>query len=171
MKKTIQVGLLMFLTATALATLVGKFNGWDSLRQESPEIFIARCAATQDFLQESNKIRIVFNGTIHSEIEVVSVLKGSPQLEKTFLNSQYWPYRGEYFLVFAGCQKNQLNIGYTAIEKFRIVSLGHYFATNQIANKPLVDQVSCILNTRVKNLQEKTEQDKEEMTRLESGLK
>lgn len=36
---------------------------------------------------------------ISSDVEVVSVLKGEHVLGLSRMGSQYWPYRGEYFLV------------------------------------------------------------------------
>ncbi|HEY5042341.1 MAG TPA: hypothetical protein VIK53_10095 [Verrucomicrobiae bacterium] len=171
MKKYIAMLIVLATMKIALAIPITSFESWDVLIKNSPEIVIARCTSTLDFISASNKVVVVTDGIIRSDIEVVSVLKGTPNPGLSHLASEYWPYRGEYFLVFASNQKDQYNVGYTAIEGYRIISLGHNFTTNQMTGKPLEDQIQFLLKRRLKELNEGLTRDNEEKLRLEMALK
>lgn len=155
---------------SARAIPIEEFKGWDDLIKHSPEIFIARCVNTLDFISASNRIAVVADNVIHSDVEVISVLKGTPSSGVSPLGSQYWPYRGEYFMVFASCEKNQFNSGYTAVETYRIVPLDHNFMTNRLSGKTLNEQIDLVLAQRLQDLRGKLADDREEAFRLEKKL-
>ena len=152
MKKHICVTLLLATMVAALATIVTNFKSWDDLIEKSSEIILARCIATRDFISATNTLPIVVDGMIHSDIEVISVLKGNSKPGLATMASQYWPYRGQYFLVLANYEKDQYNIGYTAIEPYRVIPLEHFFYTNQLAGKTLKEQVQFIRRRRLEEL-------------------
>jgi len=167
MKKHIRVAVLLTMAAGALAIPVMEFKSWDDLTQRSPEIILARCTATRDFILATNPLPIVIDGMIDSDIEVISVLKGNSKPGLSRMATQYWPYRGQYFLVFANNEKDQFNIGYTAIEPYRVIPLGHFFYTNQLAGKTLAQQVELILKHRLEELASVTD----ERARLQTIMK
>jgi len=171
-KKYIPIALLFASIFPVLAIFVSPFRGWDDLVENSPEIFIARCVSTVDFISATkNKPTIVIDDMVDSGVEVVSVLKGSASPGLTSLASQYWPYRGEYFLVFANYKKDEFNAGYSAIEGYRVIPLDHNFMTNQLTGKTLNEQIDLILARRLADLNGEIARDDEERARIEAGLK
>jgi hypothetical protein len=171
MKKYICVAVWIFTTTAALTIPITEFTSYDELTANSPEIIIARCASTVDFLSTTNKIAIIVDGVIKSDIEVVSVIKGTPNSGLAELGSEYWPYRGEYLLVFADYRKDEYNRGYTAIEEHRVIPLGHNFWTNQLAGKTVEEQVNLIFKMRLDNLKDELGRDTQEKQRIEAKLK
>ena len=166
MKKHIFVTVLLATTLAAFATLVTNFTSWDDLIDKSPEILLARCISTWDFISATNTLPIVETSMISSDIEVVSVLKGNSKPGLARMTSRHWPYRGQYFLVLANYQKDQYNFGYTAIEPYRVIPLEHFFYTNQLAGKTLKEQFELIRRKRLEEL----EREDREKVRLELGL-
>jgi hypothetical protein len=171
MKKYICVAICILTTTAAFTIPIADFTSYDDLTANSPEIIIARCTSTVDFLVTSNQVAIIIDGMIDSNIEVVSVLKGTPNPGSARLGSRYWPYRGEYLLVFANDRKDEYNKGYTAIEEHRVIPLGHDFWTNQLAGKTVEEQVELILNRRLADLNSELGRDNQEKQRIEAKLK
>ena len=170
MKNNIAITALFAIVYGALAIPVGEFKSLSDLTDQSPEIIIARCTGTLDFISASNNATVVVDGMIHSDIEVVFVLKGNSKTGMSQMASQYWPYRGEYFLVLANNEKDQFNSGYTAVERYRVISLSHNFMINQLAGKTSKEQIQLILNSRLKDLNSEIARDNEERQRIESCL-
>jgi hypothetical protein len=166
MKKCLFVTVLLATAVAALATLVANFKSWDDLIDRSPEIILARCVATRDFISATNTLPVVSGAMIDSEIEVILILKGDSKPGFSRLASRYWPYRGQYFLVLPNYGKDQNNIGYTAIEPYRVIPLEHFFDTNQLAGKTLKEQVQLIRRRRLEEL----DRDNKDKLRLEVGL-
>jgi hypothetical protein len=171
MKKCICLAVWLLTATVAFTIPVANFKDYDDLIANSPEIILARCTSTLDFVTASNKLVIITDGMIDSNIEVVSVLKGTPNPGSAHLGSQYWPYRGEYLLVFANNHKDEYNKGYTAIEGYRVISLGHTYMTNQLAGNTVDEQVETILKMRLYNLKEELERDTQEKQRIQTKLK
>lgn len=170
MKKLAATVILGLAATIALAMRLIPFTSWGDLIDNSPEICIARCTATLDFISASNKPTVFMDNIVGSDIEVVSVLKGVSEPGSSHLLSQYWPYRGEYFLMFANYQKDQFNAGYTAIQSYRIVPLDHNFKTNLLEGKTLNEQVQFILSRRLGVLKDELNRDNEEEKNIESYL-
>jgi hypothetical protein len=126
MKKSFVILAFLASSMAAFGIWVLQFKSYDDLIEKSPEIIVARCVSTDDFLSGSNFVVVPVDGMHESKIEVVSVLKGTPNTNITSLGSQYWPYRGENLLIFANDAKDQFNNGYTAIESYRVISMGHF---------------------------------------------
>ena len=160
MKTSLSVFAIVGVVSTALAVLVSPFTSWNDLTQKSPDIVIARCTVTTP---DSTPIG---DGMVWSDIEVVSVLKGDTKPGVAKMVSQYWPRQGERFLMFSEYQSNQLYQAYNATEAYRIVPLGRYFLTSELAGKPLDKQIQLIFQSRLENLKRIDE----EKTRLEGGL-
>ena len=171
MRKYFCIAMLLLMTTAALTIPITNFKDYDDLVANSPEIIIARCTSTLDFITASNKMVIVIDGMIDSNIEIVSVLKGTPNPGSAHLGSEYWPYRGECLLVFANDRKDEYNKGYTAIEGYRVIPLGHNFMTNQLAGKTVEEQVNLILKMRLDNLKDELGRDTQEKQRIEAKLK
>ena len=103
----------MFLLAVVVSVLaipISPFKGWDDLIDKSPDIIIARCMATQDLL--TPKPKSFFSNVFSSDIEVISVLKGNTMPGPSHMTSLYFPYRGEYFLVFASSFQYETDLVY-----------------------------------------------------------
>jgi hypothetical protein len=111
------------------------------------------------------------DGIISSEIEVLSVLKGHTKPGIARLASQYWPYRGQYFLLYANHVDDPPYNKFVAIEAYRVIPLGHHFWTNALAGMTPEKQVQYMLNQRLKDLRGEISDDSNEISRLESGLK
>jgi hypothetical protein len=171
MKRFISIVVLIATTSTALALLVGRFTSWNDLIEQSPDIIIARCVATHDGLKpEPTKSYI---NAFFSDIEVISVLKGTTSQGPSHLTSLARPFRGELFLLFANYESNQDDTGYTAIEDYRLIPINaapNSWMTNQLAGKNLNEQVQMIINWRLSELRQEIERDNEEMARLKLNL-
>ena len=165
MKRTfIRAFLSLFVAVTtASATIVVSFTSWDYLIQRSSDIVIARCTATTP-----NPGAI--NGMIHSEIEVTTVLKGNTTPAPAKMVSQYWPHQGERFLLFSIHTTNKFFSGYSAVEEYRIVPIDHYFRVEDLAGKPLTEQIQLILARRLTDVRKELERATEEKNRLEQSL-
>ena len=155
---------LLVAVSTAAAVIILPFTSWDDLTKKSPDIIIARCVTTPN-------PTVVDDGMIWSDIEVLAVLKGDAKPEAARMVSQYWPHQHERFLMFATYQSNQLYRAYNATETYRVVPLGRYFPTNELAGKSLDEQIQWVLRRRLEDVNRELEKDAEEKSRLEKGLK
>ena len=155
---------LLVAVSTAAAVIILPFTSWDDLTKKSPDIIIARCVTTPN-------PTVVGDGMIWSDIEVLAVLKGDTKPEAARMVSQYWPHQHERFLMFATYQSNQLYRAYNATETYRIVPLGRYFPTNELAGKSLDEQIQLVLRRRLEDVNRELQKNAEEKKRLEKGLK
>ena len=155
---------LLVAVSTAAAVIILPFTSWDDLTKKSPDIIIARCASAPN-------PTVIGDGMISSDVEVLAVLKGDTKPEAARMVSQYWPHQDERFLMFATYQSNQLYRAYNATETYRIVPLGRYFPTNELAGKSLDEQIRLMLRRRLEDLSRELKRGAEEKNRLEEGLK
>jgi hypothetical protein len=171
MKRFISILTLLATTGTALALLVGRFTSWNNLIEQSPDIIIARCTATQDGMKPEPTN--FFGNVFCSDIEVISVLKGNAKLGLSHLTSLHRPLRGEHYLMFASFESNQVYTGYSAIEEYRLVPINvpmSSYLTNALASKTLKEKVNLILSWRLKELNDELVRDNEEKARMELDL-
>ena len=164
MKTSFAIFLIVGVISTAMAVLISPFTSWSDLTHKSPDIVIARCTAAHPDNMP------VADGMMWSHIEVISVLKGDTKPGAAQMVSQYSPYQGERFLMFSEYQSNQLYQAYNATETYRIVPLGRYFLTNELAGKPLDEQIQMVFQSRLKDLSVEMKRAGEEQKRLEEGL-
>ncbi len=152
----------------ATAYTVHPFSGWAWLREKSQDIIIGRCTATPDPDNSSKGGSTELpRGLIKSDIQIISILKGTTNSGTVEVDSQFRPRQGEYYLIFA-----TYNFGYyQALEKYRIVPLGISFLTNYVSGKTLDEQVRSLLRYRVEMLDQQMAEAQEEKKRLEEGLK
>ena len=144
------------------------FSGWPWLQQKSRDIIIGRCGLTADpDAVGKDGVALNMRGLINSDIQIVSVLKGTTNSGTARLTSEYWPRQGEYYLVFAHYHDDF----YQAVEKYRIVPLGPHFTTNSLSGKSLNQQIRALLQHRLDMLNCEMQQAQEEKARLEEGLK
>jgi hypothetical protein len=151
---------------TAFAVFTNKFKTWSDLTEQSPDILIAQCVSTLGDTKTKRPVAVI-DGVIHSEIEVVCVLKGSTKPGPTRMASRYWPFQGEKFLLFANYENNQFFSGYNAVEEYRVISLNRYFQTNVLSGKTLNEQIQLILTNRLNDLNGELARGQEEKRRLE----
>jgi hypothetical protein len=171
MKRFALIATLLVAAGTAWALLVGRFTSWTDLIEQSPDIIIARCVATHDGLKPEPTKSYV--NVFFSDIEVISVLKGTNRLGTSHLTSEARPFRGELFLLFANYESNQDDTGYAAIEDYRVIPIvagPNSWLTNRLAGKSLNEQVQMIINWRLSDLNHEMERDNEEMARLKLNL-
>jgi len=166
MKKCALIIAVFAVAANMSALLVGHFRGWHDLEEKSPDIFVARCVAAQDLLEPRPKI--FYGNVFNSDIEVVSVLKGAGKPGAAHLVSLTMPYRGEYFLAFGTQTSNSL---YSVIEEYRIVPLLHFHGAEQLAGKPLNEQIKSLLTSRLNDLNDEIAQDTRDKNNIEQYLK
>jgi hypothetical protein len=165
-----------FLIATALlccamgsmAYVIFPFSGWPWLKAKSRDIIVARCNATPEIEPVGpDGVALNLRGLIKSDIQILSVLKGTTNSGTAQLLSKYWPRQRDCYLIFA----NYSDGVYQATEEYRIIPLGLNFSTNLIAGKPLDEQIRAVLRYRLDMLGRQIEQAQEEKKRLEEGLK
>jgi hypothetical protein len=150
--------IVMFVTLT-MAVPYRSFDGWSRVMQRSPAIIVARCTETPT--------ETGIHGVVDSNIEVLSVLKGTNQIGPARLTSLYRPRQNETYLILA-----QISDGpYQAIESYRIVSLGVGFSTNQIVGTSLDDQLQRLFQRRLNRLNLELKEGQEEMERLQAAVK
>ena len=169
--KTISSIIILFLTTgvTVFGVLISKFKSWGDVIQESPEIIIAKCTSTYG-MEHSAKPIVIIDGVIPSDVQVISVLKGSTKPGPSHLESQYWPYPGQVFVIFAHYQRDQFYTGYTAIESYRAMPLDRDFPLNTLTGKTFAEQMQLIFSNRLSNLNEDIDQDEKDKARLEKYL-
>ncbi len=144
------------------------FMGWAQLERVSNDIVIGRCKATPDLIDlDDSGVERNSRGLKNSDIQMITVLKGTTNSGTALVTSQYSTRQGEYYLIFASYHDGF----YQAFEKYRIVPLGASFATNYISGKTLDEQVRSLLRYRVEMLNQQLAEAKEEKKRLEEGLK
>lgn len=165
MKKYVIVSIVLGTVLTAGAMLISQFESWDNLIEQSPDIVIAKCATSLETTKSEN--RIILNGIISSDIDVISVLKGNSNVGLSHLHSSYQPQQGESFLIFANYEPN---VGFRAAEGYRVIPLNQYFQTNQLDGKTLREQVQLILNSRLKDLNDEIARDNDEKSRIQMDM-
>jgi hypothetical protein len=172
MKLKITLVMLLAGVSTALAPIKVPFTSWDDMTRRSTDIVIARCTATApDKVPNASGFVSYGLSLTWSDIEVVSVLKGGTKPGAARMLSEYWPNQGECLLLFASFGTNQPSAGYNAIERYRVVPLGHYVRTSDWTGKSLDEQIQWSLRRRVNILKTELEAGAEEMKRLEAGIK
>jgi hypothetical protein len=166
MNRTRSATFIVFLAAlsTATATLVSRFTSWDDLTQKSPDIIIARCTAVPD-------TRLNVDDMVWADIEVLSVLKGDTWPGTARMVSQYRPYPGERFLMFATYQNDKRYPAYNATEAYRVVPFESYLLTIALTGRPLTEQIQLVLRQRLEDLNHGWKPADDEKKRLKEGLK
>lgn len=154
-----------------MAYLVQPFPGWPGVEQNSTGIVIARSTATTPEFQyistAKGKALLDLHGLIDSSIQVVQVLRGNTNSTPEHVLSESRLRQGELYLLFSIDQPDH----YQAIESYRVVPLGRYFPTNELANKTLDDQIQIMFKWSVDHLNKEIAEDQERKQRLEEGLK
>jgi hypothetical protein len=174
-RKRILTGLLLFVSSyAAWAWLSQFFPGWGGMLKISQDVLLVKCRRSPTQMLETNNGMVyehpAWGGLFSSDVEVVSILKGrtvSPGSEAA-LESQYWPYQGETYLVFASSIEGT-NI--KAFDDYRIVPLGHQFSTNDFAGKTLDEQIKVALQYRLWYVNREFDHVQAEKQRLDEFLK
>jgi hypothetical protein len=171
--KTIILGLGLTITAcSVMAVIVEEFHGWDELQNKSRAVVIAQCKSTPEWERYTNGILFMnpSGGLVASDMEVVSVLKGTNSPRGTRINvfSEFWPRQGENYLLMANyfdgsrCE---------AIEDYRVVPLGIIFTTEPLTGKKPEEQIRIMIKSRINHLTQQIQQAQAEKLRLEAALK
>lgn len=158
------VGVLLLLSSlSAMAYRSLPFPGWPELQEHSKDIVVVKCKRTRSPNPVIDGAEHNGRGLIDTDVEIVSVLKGSTNVSASVVRSAFWPRQDEYYLVFA-----DYNYGcYQALERYRMVPLGLDFSTNNLTGKKLDEQVRGLLKYRLYNLNRQMSGDAEEKKRLE----
>ena len=154
---------LLAIATGGLAVWMLSFTSWDDLTKRSSDIIIARCEATAE-------PKVVGDGMVESDIQVISVLKGNTKRGSAKMFSQYTPRQGERFLMFSTYQSNEFYRGYNATETYRIVPLGRDFVMDKLAGKKLEEQIQLVLSNRLEDLNCEMDKGADEKKRLQQGL-
>ena len=187
MKKKATLFILLASVVAAIAVNIPLFNGLDDLVERSPDIFIARVAASPPsaIVEPTNSIQITadVNGVVPAAIEILDVLKGEakPGPSLVWLDDPprfgVLPRQGDMFLVFAIKHDGigTTNSSFTAIEDYGTVIFArepHFTTwTNAFAGKPLRAQIEKVIQSRLRALDQEVARDQEEKKHLEDGLK
>jgi hypothetical protein len=109
-----------------------------------------------------------WDGVITSDIDVVTVLKGSTKAGPSRLVSTYrLPQQGSNYLLFA----NYHDGFYQALEEYCVVPLGTSFPSNALTGKTLDEQVDILVRHRLAQLAAAGEKRPDEKQRLEEELR
>ena len=157
---------------SVMALIVEEYQGWSVLQNKSPAIIIARCKSTPEWMHYTNGT-VSFNptfGIVQSEMEIVSVLKGTNIAAGTTVTfgSEYWPRQAENYLIMAQSFNGVLC---RANEDYRVVPLGIIFTMDPLKGKTVDEQIRFMLQSRLNHLKEEIQKDKAEEQRLEEALK
>jgi hypothetical protein len=164
MKTTLIVVAILLVTISIVARVIAPFPGWHRLIEKSPDIIIARCGKPTP----PPPGVLTLNATkSDSDIEVVSVLKGTNNVSASRLLTDHVLWRDENYLIF-GYYDSGI---YQAFEEYRVIPLGVNFSTNSISGKPLDEQLQILFKRRLDNLNRQMKDEQEEKQRLEEGLK
>jgi hypothetical protein len=140
------------------------FPGWSVLAEKSSDIVVVHCVNTPDpFNAWENGHQVDFRGLIDSDVEIVSVLKGATNSGTVRMNSEYWPQKGKYYLLFA----NYHDGFYQATEDYRVVPLGAPFTARHLVGKPLKEQLQILFGYADHVLDVEIKKDQERKDRLE----
>ena len=171
--KTVLIGALILVAVCSVKAFeTYLFPGWDNMVKISPNILIAICKSSPGRMRVTNLI-VIDNpdrgGIVVSDIQVVSVLKGGnvPEGTEATLQSQYWRYQGEEYLIFATSYDSSTC---QALDAYRVVPLGHFFPTNILAGKSLEEQIKTLLQYRLNNVNRELEHGQAEKARLEQSF-
>jgi hypothetical protein len=163
---------LVSVVGIASAVITYPFTSWVELENGTPDIVIARCTETPDpyNIRTTNGNYLLFEGTIESKIDVLSVLKGATKPGPALLSAEFWPRQRECYLIFGIYDDGK----YHAYGDFHVVPLGtEAHSTNQLAGKSLDDQIKVLVHARLvdlKSLAEQVKRDIERMEDLERGF-
>jgi hypothetical protein len=173
MKKYASLITLLAMASTSFGIIYSEFKSWNHVADESSDIVVARCTATPYYTPPGAppKPTWIIDNVTQSDIEVVSVLKGSTKPALSHMASWYRPYQGQLFLVFANYTTYGTNSSYNAIEEYRVVPISRDFQMSELNGKTLGQQVQCVLAARVKDLAQELAQENEEKKRIEEGIK
>lgn len=154
----IEIALVTVISSIVLAVPTQPFSTWDQLIHRSSNIIIARCTQTpaRFHVQQDGIVLEMKDGILHSDLDVVSVLKGATNLGPAQLSSRYWPRQSELYLIFS----THFEGFYHATESYRVIPLGMDFPTNALANQSLRDQIRTVLNYRLHELDQELQRDK-----------
>jgi hypothetical protein len=170
MKKLSLIVAVLVIANITFGTLIDQFRGWNDLIDKSHDIIIAKCTATLG-TTKPEKLTIIIDGVIPSDIQVISVLKGNTKVGPSHMASQYWPYQGEKFLLFANYRNDQYYTGYNAVEAYRVIPLNRHFQTNELSGKSLNEQIQLMLSQRLADINDELQRDTDEKKRIEEGFK
>ena len=158
--KIIVLALSLVIVNVAFGIKLLPFPGWNSVKQKSPNIIIARCLKTASGPETD------ISGLIESDVQIVSVLKGRTNLGLARLTSTYWPRQGEQYLIFSIFHDEV----YQASESYRIVPLGTYLPPDLFSDKTLDAQIQTLFRRRLDNLNRQMKEEQVEKLRLEEEL-
>jgi hypothetical protein len=167
MKKIFVLLGLMFITVSAMAYVTIAFPGWDKLEVWSPDIVIVHCVNSPDLFDTWENGHQVDWDLIEADVKIVSVLKGATNSGPMRMMSEYWPKKGEYYLLFAIYHDGI----YQATEDYRVLPLGAPFTARHLAGKPLKEQIQMLFGYADHVLDEEIKEDQERKARLKQGLK
>jgi hypothetical protein len=159
---------IVILAINAAAYSIADFPGWQTLTAKANDVLVVKCTDTgSDHVTDKNGIEIDLRGLFSSDIEVVSALKGGDGSKIGAVQSEEPLFQNQYYLIFSRDHYN----AYQAFESYRIVPLGLYFSTNNLASKTLDQQVRFLLQWRLDRLNRQIKEDEEEKARLEEALR
>jgi len=154
----------LLMTLGVMARVIAPFLGWNNLTETSPEIIVVQCGKPTP---PNPNIMVIGATKSDSEIQLVSVLKGTNDLSSTRLQTDHALRQGENYLVFGYFDSGI----FKAYEEYRVVPLGDNFSINSIAGKPLDEQIQIMFQRAVNKLDREIQTDEVEKGRLETVLK
>jgi hypothetical protein len=172
MKITTLILAALLTASTALATLEMLFPGYDRLKDNAPDIIVARCSDTPPAPDHS------ITGTIRlSNIEIVTAIKGTNCFGPAVLRSDRLLQQGEFYLIYGRFEDGVC----AATEDYRVVPLGResgsaWFSeagliTNSIGGKPQDEQLQILFRRADDHLRREIEQDEKQRKQLQTAIR
>jgi hypothetical protein len=106
-------------------------------------------------------------GITMSDVETVSILKGTNVPTAMTLYSEYRPAQGDAYLLFV---TEFQGTNCFSLETYRVVPLGSFFDTNLVNGKNLDEQIKVMLQYRLDHLGRELEKGQEEKRWLETRV-
>src|SRR4051812_20309875 len=109
MKYKFIIPAIVFLSLAALARVVPPFANWEHVESASSSIVVVKCGKQ---IAQDSKVPSDGGPDSDSEVEILAILKGSPEQGRGRLQTDHELREGECYLVFGDFKQNI----YTAYE-------------------------------------------------------
>jgi hypothetical protein len=162
MKSKLLISLIFLICIAAAARMVSVFSSWDSVEWTSKDILVVVCGKPVEVNMPPNSI-VTGGPKSDSEVQVISVLKGTNGLGSARLKTDHDLHQGEHYLVFGNFDGRVC----TSLEEYKVIPIGKLFSTNSIAGKSLEEQLKILFRHAVFELNREIEQDQAQKAELE----
>jgi hypothetical protein len=154
---------LALTTRSAFSYLMGTFQGWDKLEEQSSVIAIVY---TQNTTPRGTLPLIGNAPSSDWQLDILSTLKGTNTVSSTRFLTDHELKNNCAYLVFGEYDGTALR----AIEDFRVVQLDNGLSLDSLKGKTLDEQLQILFQRAVDDMNQKIEDEEKEKDRLQEGV-